>query len=145
MSIVSSGSALGAVIHPIMLNNTLRSSLGFANAVRGSAGLISGLQLVACLLMRPRLPPSKTQPPFWSSLRRFSGDAPYVLASVGWAPPSTSTASAAEMYMRTRLSVYTVGFYFPIFYLQLDAVTHGIDETFSFYAVSCCPPYSWLS
>ncbi|KAJ7851202.1 MFS general substrate transporter, partial [Mycena leptocephala] len=116
MSIVSSGSALGAVIHPIMLNNTLRSPLGFGNAVRASAGLVSGLQLVACVLMRPRLPPSKTQPPFWSSLRRFSADAPYVLASVG-------------------LSVYTVGFYFPIFYLQLDAVTHGIDETFSFYAL----------
>jgi hypothetical protein len=29
-----------------------------------------------------------------------------------------------------------VGFYFPIFYLQLDAVTHGIDETFAFYSVS---------
>lgn len=96
MSIVSSGSALGAVIHPIMLNNTLRSPLGFGNAVRASAGLVSGLQLVACVLMRPRLPPSKTQPPFWSSLRRFSADAPYVLASVGWAPPPTYTGSAAE-------------------------------------------------
>ncbi|KAJ7689733.1 major facilitator superfamily domain-containing protein [Mycena rosella] len=33
MSIVTAGSALGAVVHPIMLNNTLRSSLGFANAL----------------------------------------------------------------------------------------------------------------
>ncbi|KAJ7511314.1 MFS general substrate transporter [Mycena galericulata] len=28
-----------------------------------------------------------------------------------------------------------VGFYFPLFYLQLDAVKHGIDETFSFYSL----------
>ncbi|KAJ7730665.1 MFS general substrate transporter [Mycena maculata] len=116
MSIVASGSALGAVIHPIMLNNTLRSHLGFANAVRASAGLITGLQLFACILMHPRLPPSQTQLPFWSSLRRFSKDGPYVLATIG-------------------LSVYTIGFYFPIFYLQLDSVTHGINETFSFYAL----------
>jgi len=30
-----------------------------------------------------------------------------------------------------------MGFYFPIFYLQLDAVKHGINETVSFYSV--CP------
>ncbi|KAJ7653794.1 major facilitator superfamily domain-containing protein [Mycena rosella] len=116
MSIVTAGSALGAVVHPIMLNNTLRSSLGFANAVRTSAGLVSGLQLIACILMHPRLPPSQTQPPFWNSLWRFGRDGPYVLATIG-------------------LSIYTVGFYFPIFYLQLDAVTHGISQTFSFYSL----------
>ncbi|KAJ6619169.1 major facilitator superfamily domain-containing protein [Mycena sp. CBHHK59/15] len=126
MSIVASGSAFGAVIHPIMLNNTLRRHLGFANAVRASAGLISGLQLIACFLMHPRLPPSKTQPPFWNSLRRFGRDTPYILATAG-------------------LSIYTVGFYFPIFYLQLDAVTHGINQTFSFYAVSGLPLFLLMS
>lgn len=35
------------------------------------------------------------------------------------------------------MSIFTMGFYFPLFYLQLDAVTHGINETFSFYSVSC--------
>ncbi|KAJ7473635.1 major facilitator superfamily domain-containing protein [Mycena galericulata] len=116
LSIVASGSALGAVIHPIMLNNTLRSHLGFAGAVRASAGLVTGLQLLACTIMHPRLPPSQSQAPFWSSLRRFGRDVPYVLATIG-------------------LSIYTVGFYFPIFYLQLDAATHGINETFSFYSL----------
>ena len=28
-----------------------------------------------------------------------------------------------------------MGFYFPYFYLQLDAVRHDVDETFAFYAV----------
>jgi hypothetical protein len=31
--------------------------------------------------------------------------------------------------------MFSVTFYFPIFFLQLDAVTHGIDGTFSFYSV----------
>ncbi|KAJ7108156.1 major facilitator superfamily domain-containing protein, partial [Mycena epipterygia] len=116
MSIVASGSSFGAIIHPIMLNNTLHSSLGFGNSVRASAGLISGLLLVACLLMRPRLPPSKKNPEFWSSLRRFSHDKAYILATIG-------------------MATFSVAFYFPLFFLQLDAVTHGIDPTFSFYSL----------
>ncbi|KAJ7659040.1 MFS general substrate transporter [Mycena polygramma] len=116
MSIVASGSSVGAIINPIMLNNTLHGSLGFGNAVRASAGLISGLLLLACLLMRPRFAPSQNSPEFWKSLRRFSRDTPYVLATLG-------------------LAAYSITFYFPIIWLQLDSVTHGIDRTFSFYAL----------
>ncbi|KAJ6523323.1 hypothetical protein B0H19DRAFT_972898, partial [Mycena capillaripes] len=83
----STGSAFGAVIHPIMLNNTLRSHLGFGDAIRASAGLVSGLLLIACLSMRPRLPPSRT-PPFWTSLRRFRHDRAYMLATIGSVNPS---------------------------------------------------------
>ncbi|KAJ6563310.1 MFS general substrate transporter [Mycena vulgaris] len=115
MSIVASGSSLGAVVHPIMLNNTFHH-LGFANAVRASAGLVSGLLLIACVIMHPRLPPSAVQFPFWKSLRRFARDNAYIFATVG-------------------LSIYTAGFYFPLFYLQLDAVTHGINQTLSFYSL----------
>lgn len=86
MSIVASGSSLGAVIHPIMLNKTLRSHLGFGNAVRASAGLVSGLLIIACLLMRPRLPPAATHPPFWKSLPRFARDRTYVLATMAYVP-----------------------------------------------------------
>lgn len=83
MSIVASGSSFGAIIHPIMLNNTLHSRLGFGNSVRASAALITGLLIVACVLMRPRLPPSANNPPFWKSVRRFGSDTPYVLATIG--------------------------------------------------------------
>ncbi|KAJ7753938.1 major facilitator superfamily domain-containing protein [Mycena maculata] len=116
LTIVASGSSLGATIHPIMLNNTLRSHLGFGNAVRASAGLISGLLLVACCLMRPRLPPSQTHPPFWKSLRRFIRDIPYLLATIA-------------------LTLFTIGYFFPFFYLQLDAINHGLNETFAFYSL----------
>ncbi|KAJ7214667.1 MFS general substrate transporter [Mycena haematopus] len=116
MSIVASGSSFGAVINPILLNNLLQNGVQFGTAVRASAGLISGLLFAACLLMRPRLPPMGNPPEFWSSLRRFTHDVPYVLATVG-------------------LAMYSVAFYFPLFFLQLDAITHGIDRTFSFYAL----------
>jgi hypothetical protein len=85
MAIVASGSALGAVIHPIMLNNTIRTDLGFGNAVRASAGLVSGLLVIACLLMHPRVPTSPTYPPVWKSLRRFTRDGAYIFATVGYA------------------------------------------------------------
>ncbi|KAJ7093491.1 major facilitator superfamily domain-containing protein [Mycena epipterygia] len=116
MSIVASGSSLGAVIHPIMLNKTLRSYLGFGNAVRASAGLVSGLLIIACLLMRPRLPPAATHPPFWKSLPRFARDRTYVLATIA-------------------MCAYSIGLYFPLFYLQLDAVKHGIHQPFAFYSL----------
>ncbi|KAJ7230095.1 major facilitator superfamily domain-containing protein [Mycena pura] len=116
MAIVSTGSSLGAVVHPIMLNNTLRTHLGFGNSVRASAGLVSGLLLTACFLMRPRLPPPATNPPLWKSLKRFARDRVYLTAIGG-------------------MVTYTGGFYFPIFYLQLDAISHGVNQTLGFYSL----------
>ncbi|KAK7058113.1 MFS general substrate transporter [Favolaschia claudopus] len=116
MAIVATGSSLGAVIHPVMLNNTL-PSLGFANATRASAGLVTGLLMIACFLMRPRLAPSSTSHlPFWKSLWRFAHDKAYVFTTIG-------------------IATYAIGVYFPLFYLQLDAVTHGINKTLSFYSL----------
>ncbi|KAJ6533336.1 major facilitator superfamily domain-containing protein [Mycena vulgaris] len=115
MTFVAAGSSLGAVIHPIMLNNTI-DRLGFATAVRASAGLVTGLLLIACLLMHPQYPPATPPLPFWKSLPRFARDKPYALAVIA-------------------ASMSTVGLYFPLFYLQLDAITHGINKTLSFYSL----------
>ncbi|KAJ7732035.1 major facilitator superfamily domain-containing protein [Mycena metata] len=115
MSIVASGSSLGAVVHPIMLNNTFQR-LGFPNAVRASAGLLSGCLLIACLLMRPRLPPAATHPPFWRSVPRYARDTPYMFAVCG-------------------MTTFATGYYFPLFYLQLDAITHGLSQELSFYSL----------
>ena len=38
--------------------------------------------------------------------------------------------------MPARMTIFIVAFYFPLFYLQLDALSHGLSRTFSFYAVS---------
>jgi predicted MFS family arabinose efflux permease len=83
MTIVVSGSSLGAVIHPVMLNNTIGGHLGFKNAVRTSAGLVTGLLLIACLLMRTRLPPQKQKTDLRKTLKKFSHDGAYISATLG--------------------------------------------------------------
>ncbi|KIJ54706.1 hypothetical protein M422DRAFT_24608 [Sphaerobolus stellatus SS14] len=114
MTIVASGSSVGAVVHPIMLNNTL-DRIGFQKATRANAGLISGMLLISCLLMRTRLPPPQT-PKLWPSLKKFSKDKAYICASAS-------------------LFFFSFGYYFPVFYLQLDAIQHGLSQNFAFYAL----------
>ncbi|KAJ7727338.1 MFS general substrate transporter [Mycena olivaceomarginata] len=116
MVIVASGASLGAVVHPIMLNNTLHTSLSFPNSVRASAGLITGTLLIACSMMHPRLQPPSSHLPFWKSLGRFVRDKAYIFSTLG-------------------MTTFAVGYYFPLVYLQLDAVAHGIDKTLAFYSL----------
>ena len=84
MMIVSSGSSLGAVLHPIMLNRLLNvSGLSFGDAVRASAALLTGLLFIACLLMRTRLPPPRAVPHIGRAVKRFARDGAYVAAGFG--------------------------------------------------------------
>ncbi|KAH0836818.1 major facilitator superfamily domain-containing protein [Lanmaoa asiatica] len=116
MTFASSGAYLGAVVHPIMLNNTINGQLGFSNGVRASAALISGLLLIASLLMRTRLPPSESRTNFVVAAKKCGRDSAFIFGSLG-------------------LSIFVVGFYYPLFYLQLDAVRHSLGNTFSFYSL----------
>ena len=84
MAIVASGSSVGAVVHPIMLNNTLNSSLGFGNSVRASAGLIAGMLLLAAMLMKTRLPPPQQTIPLIPAVKKFSRDKAYVFTTLGY-------------------------------------------------------------
>jgi len=119
MGIAASGSSVGALIHPIMLNHLFNNpSVGFANGVRASAGLNTVLLLIACLLMRTRLPPKKAgNANLFAAALAFSHDSAYVFAV-------------------SALVCAIVGFFFPIFYLQLNAVSHGIDPSLAFYLVA---------
>lgn len=84
MTIVASGSSLGSIVHTIMLNNNMNNPrLGFAIGARANAGLVSGLLLIACLLMRTRTKPQPHPVNMWTAARRFSKDGPYVLTAVG--------------------------------------------------------------
>lgn len=83
MTIVAAGSSLGAVVHPIMLNNLI-PKIGFAKATRANAGLISGLLLIACLIMKTRLPPPTTTPNLKKSLVKFSKDKAYICCIFGY-------------------------------------------------------------
>ncbi|KAG2039272.1 MFS general substrate transporter [Suillus americanus] len=117
MSLVASGSPLGAIIHPIMLNHLLNGTVGFARGVRASAGFISALLLIACLSMRTRaLLTSKPTISYSVVARKCSREVPFILMTVG-------------------IMLCQIGFLFPIFYLQLDSIKHGIDAHFSFYSL----------
>ncbi|KAL2423251.1 Aspyridones efflux protein apdF [Exophiala dermatitidis] len=60
MGIASSGSSLGGIIFPVMLNRLIyHTSLGFGWTVRIVGFLVLGLCLTACATVVPRMPPRK--------------------------------------------------------------------------------------
>ncbi|KAG1837278.1 major facilitator superfamily domain-containing protein [Suillus subalutaceus] len=111
MTFVATGSSLGAIIHPIMLNNLLNGPLGFAHGVRASAGLISSFLLTACLCMRTRLDPPATPVNYIVVSRTCIHDVPFILLIVGLAS-STHYSS-----------------------FNFDSIKHDISVNFSFYSV----------
>lgn len=115
MSLVTSGTPLGSMIHPIMLNHLLNGTVGFANGVRASAGFVSVLLLIACLFMRTRELPIPTAS-YTAVARKCSREVLFILMTVG-------------------SLLFQIGFFFPVFYLQLDSAKHGIDINFSFYSL----------
>ncbi|KAG2118686.1 MFS general substrate transporter [Suillus discolor] len=115
MSLVTSGTPLGSMIHPIMLNRLLNGTVGFAKGVRASAGFVSALLLIACLSVRTRELPAPTVG-YTVVARKCSREVLFVLMTVG-------------------STLFQIGFYFPLFYLQLDSTKHGLDINFSFYSL----------
>ncbi|KJA20471.1 hypothetical protein HYPSUDRAFT_43171 [Hypholoma sublateritium FD-334 SS-4] len=117
MTIVASGSSFGAIIHPIMLNNLFASRLGFQKSVRISAGFVSVVLFAACFLLRPRFVAGPVKkPPLHKSLRKFYSQWSFTAISLGG-------------------FFFPVGLYFPIFYIQLDAIKHGLSKSFAFYVL----------
>ncbi|GLB39677.1 putative major facilitator superfamily protein [Lyophyllum shimeji] len=117
MGIAVSGSGVGGAVHPIMLNALFHGPVGFHNGVRASAGLLGGLLFIAILLMKPRLPPkSRKHGSTLSDLRVFLRDPPYVFMVLG------------------TVLVFS-GLYFPIFFLQLNAINNGISRNLAFYTL----------
>ncbi|KAG1843891.1 major facilitator superfamily domain-containing protein [Suillus subluteus] len=116
MTFVATGSSLGAIIHPIMLNHLLNGPLGFAHGVRASAGLISSFLLTACLCMRTRLDPPATPVNYIVVSRRCIRDVPFILLIVGG-------------------FLFQIGVFYPLFFFQLDSIKHDISVNFSFYSL----------
>ncbi|KAG1820086.1 hypothetical protein EV424DRAFT_894651 [Suillus variegatus] len=124
MSLVTSGIPLGGIIHPIMLNHLLNGAVGFERGVRASAGFVSALLLIACLSVRTRELPAPTVS-YTVVARKCSREVLFVLMTVG-------------------ATLFQIGFYFPMFYLQLDSTKHGIDVDFSFYSLSILNAASFI-
>ncbi|KAG1774803.1 major facilitator superfamily domain-containing protein [Suillus placidus] len=117
MGLVVAGASMVSILHPIMLNNLINGRLGFANGVRVSAGMIGGLLLIAYLLMRTRLPPQPQAVSYTRVLQNSLRDRAYVCACLG-------------------MAAFEVGFFFMVFYLQLDSRLHGLSKGFSFYSLT---------
>ncbi|KAL0565215.1 hypothetical protein V5O48_016809, partial [Marasmius crinis-equi] len=135
--IALSGSSIGSIIFPIMLklvlffvylaatraqhqvDSNLIPKIGFAQAVRASAYLVLGMTIIGNCLVRTRLPPRKkrrvqTPPP---DIKSFLKDPPYMFAILG-------------------ALLASLGFYFPIIYLQLYSVLHSVDMNLAFYSLA---------
>ncbi|KAJ7581258.1 major facilitator superfamily domain-containing protein [Mycena floridula] len=112
MGIVISGASLGGTVHPPMLNKLFFGPVGFHNGVRASAALLTGLLFIGNLLVHTRYPPRRMAKAV--SIISFAKDIPYVF---------------------TILGVFCVitGLFFPLFFLQLDAVRHGVADSLAFY------------
>ncbi|KAJ7075643.1 major facilitator superfamily domain-containing protein [Mycena belliarum] len=123
MGIVTSGAACGGVIFPIMLNQ-IGQHVDFTTAIRVSGGLIGAQLLFANLVMRTNLPP-KTP-----AAKEDSNDQP---AAIDWKTLFTDVG-----YLSALAGAFftSLGLFFPFFYLQLYAVTNGIDKELAFYLLT---------
>lgn len=91
MCIAVSGSSLGGLLHPIMLNNLFYSKTGFAGGVRASAGLVAGLHVIALAIMRTKYPKpehrdagAKKSLHIIPAIKKFTRDSAYVYAALGY-------------------------------------------------------------
>jgi len=123
MGIVASGAAVGGIIHPIMLNQLFNGKVGFHNGVRISAGMNGVLLVIANIIALQKGAGSNVQKADSSSQvpgkkwYQFFGEPTYCTAVIG-------------------NFLFFMGGYFPLFYLQLSGITHGVDPTLVFYSIS---------
>ncbi|KAF9531193.1 major facilitator superfamily domain-containing protein [Crepidotus variabilis] len=114
VGIVASGAALGAVINPIMLNRFFTGSVGFHNGVRISAGINTFLLIIALLITRTRLPPKGLQR---FPIGQWFKEPPYVCLLIS-------------------VVFLLFGLFYPVFNVQLNAITHGVDRNVALYTTS---------
>ncbi|PPQ75778.1 hypothetical protein CVT24_002639 [Panaeolus cyanescens] len=140
-----SGSSLGAVVFPILIKwvfpsankvsgrladhyihfgSNLIKTHSFGTTVRASGYLVLGFLVIGNLLVRSAYENVQSKGPK-PDIKRFFVDPPYM-----W------TVLAAL--------ISTFGFYFPLIYLQLYAIKHGIDPNLSFYSIAILNSFSAL-
>lgn len=116
IGIAVTGSSIGGICLPIMLNNLIASH-GFEKAVQYTGYLLLGCLIIACALMHPRFPPRNPNPPPKPSPAQLFRDPTYSLVCAG-------------------LFCVVWGLFFPIFYLQVFAQEHGLSENLVLYTLA---------
>ncbi|KAJ3493148.1 hypothetical protein NLJ89_g11085 [Agrocybe chaxingu] len=118
MGIVATGSSLGGIMFPIVLNELFKSSLGFHWGVRVSAFMGLAMLGAANILMTPKKKfNSNAQDRPDLDLKGIMTDVPYLI-------------SIFAMFFANW------GIFFPYFYLQLFAILHGVNHTTAFYLIA---------
>ncbi|KAF5356726.1 hypothetical protein D9757_012533 [Collybiopsis confluens] len=118
MGILLTGSSVGAVVYPIMVNHLFNSSTGFAWGVRIVSFLDLFLLVTANLMMKTRLPPGRKGPnakPI--NIRGILTDVPFLIAIFG-------------------ITLGFWGVFVPFFYIQTFAVRHHLPNFLQTYALS---------
>jgi hypothetical protein len=123
-------------VQPLMLNKLIHGSLGFQRAVLASAGFNLGLLLIAMVFLRTRLPPnpSRKEGSLAADFKKFMKEPTYVLTVLGYVQ-STGFYPTYVYAGHSRTFTMLLGLYFPIFFLQLNAISKGIDGDTAFYLV----------
>ncbi|PPQ63899.1 hypothetical protein CVT24_010366 [Panaeolus cyanescens] len=118
LGLATTGSGVGGAVFPIILNKWFHGSLGFHSGVKASGGLTGGLLIIALILMKPRYPPNpKKAISTFQSFKTFLRDYTYVLMIIG-------------------MGTILAGLYYPIFFVQLNAIKNGINPTLAFYTIT---------
>lgn len=113
--IVMSGSSMGALVYPVMLDKLLPGK-GFNGGVRATAYMVVALLVIANCLMT--LPPKKWQPKYQPpNLVEWLKDLHYGAACVA-------------------LFLALLTMWFPQYWLEEFAVKHGVNPHLSFYSVA---------
>ncbi|KZT61347.1 MFS general substrate transporter [Calocera cornea HHB12733] len=115
IGIVFTGGALGGVIFPILLNNVFQTN-SFRWGVRAGGFFLLGILTIANLLMHSHYNP----------------------AHKSMAKPSILTLLRDRVYVVSMVSALCSGWglFFPFFYLQLYATSHGMNQTIAFYTIA---------
>jgi MFS transporter, MCT family, aspergillic acid transporter len=114
--ILSTGSSLGGVIFPIMVNRLIRQ-VGYGWAMRISAFLILALLVIANVTVKARRPPGRVELTGAQMVKSFR-DLPFLALAVG-------------------VGFMTFGVYIPIVFLPLEGIAvGGLSQDLSQYIVS---------
>lgn len=127
MGVMVTGSSLGGVVFPIMLNRLIENpKIGYPWAMRIAAFLILGLQIVAVFTLRTRKAPAP----------KGTATAP--------APKKTTGATLAAPFKEFRfvmmllgMFILMYGIFIPVNYLALQGLEQAhVSESMSLYLVA---------
>ncbi|KAK4047604.1 hypothetical protein OIV83_005262 [Microbotryomycetes sp. JL201] len=113
LGILSTGSSVGGVVYPLVLNNMFQST-SYRNTVLTCASLTTALLVFAALAVNSRLPP-RTKGAM-VDFRHFK-DIEFILFVIGE-------------------SLIMLGLYLPYYFIQAYSLSNGVDENVAFYSLS---------